>query len=169
MKSWVSAKILWNPSLDEKELVQDFIYGHYGPAAPAIAEYDDFLVKAGKDHAKDLASPPGGIRYPMDVSFLSKDFCTRGMEILQKAKKQAGDDKAIIKRVERAMLPILYVQCVRGPAFVGDSYRHVVSEMERIAKNENFQYIEEAGATFPAKLAEWKKQIPQPKPATQVI
>src|SRR5215213_7901873 len=74
LKSWVIAKLMWDPSLDEKALTEDFIAGHYGAAAPAMAELDALLVKAGKDHAGELASPPGGIRYPMDIPFLSKEF-----------------------------------------------------------------------------------------------
>ena len=36
LKSWVIAKLLWDPSRDEGELANDFILGHYGKAAPAV-------------------------------------------------------------------------------------------------------------------------------------
>ena len=97
------AKLLWDPTRDENALVQDFIWGYYGKAASAIAEYDAFLVQAGKEHAKDLASPPGGIRYKMDLSFLSKDFLDKSTEIFSRAKAAAKDDPETLKRVERGV------------------------------------------------------------------
>ena len=63
--------------------------------------------------------------------------------------------------MERSELPILYVQCVRGPEFVGDSYAQVVSEFERIARREKIQYLQEGGADFEPKLAGYKSRIPK--------
>lgn len=163
LKSWVASKILWDPSRDENELTQDFIWGHYGKAAPAIAEYDALLVKAGKDHEKDLASPPGGIRYPMDTSFLSKDFIDKATTIFNRAADQAKEEADVLKKVERAKLPILYVQAARGPQFTGpDNYGKVLGEFERIARANKIQYLEEAGANFEPWLAQHKALIPKP-------
>ena len=72
LKCWVTAKLLWNPSWDEKALARDFIEGHYGKAAPALQDYEALLEQMKTEHAKELASPPGGIRYPMDAPFFTK-------------------------------------------------------------------------------------------------
>jgi hypothetical protein len=161
-KCWVTAKLLWNPSWDEEALARDFIQGHYGKAAPALEEYEALLERMKTEHAKDLASPPDGIRYPMDAPFFTKDFVTRATEIFAKAKALARGDDVLMRRVERAELPILYVQCVRGPGFVGDGYAEAVAEFERIARRENVQYLQEGGADFEPKLAGYKNQIPKP-------
>jgi sialidase-1 len=165
LKSWVMAKLLWDPRLDENELVQDFIWGYYGKAAPAIAEYDRLLVQAGKDHAKDLASPPGGIRYPMDVSFLSKDFLDQSSEIFARAKKLAADDPALLKKVERAELPILYVKLCRGPAFCGPTYASMIDQFDSVARREGATAMEEAGVGYNERVAAWRKLIPKPATA----
>ena len=60
LKCWVASKLLWDPSRDEKALAQDFIWGHYGKAAPAMAEYDALLDKMQADHAKEMATPAAG-------------------------------------------------------------------------------------------------------------
>lgn len=160
MRSWVIAKLMWDPSLDEQSLVDDFINGYYGKAAPAIAEYDALLRKAGEDHAKELASPPGGIRYPMDISFLSKEFLDRATELMKQAHDLAGDDAALQKKVDRAELPILYVKVARGPKFVGDSYGDVLNRFDKVAHEQGADYLQEGGKDLDARIAEWRKEIP---------
>jgi hypothetical protein len=161
LKSWVAAKLLWNPAWDEKALTQDFIEGHYGKAAPALEAYEALLEQMRSEHASAMASPPGGIRYPMDAPFFTKAYLERATDIFAQAKALAGDDAALVRRVERAELPILYVKCVRGPAFVGASYAQVVGEFERIARREKVQYLEEGSADFERKLAAYKALIPK--------
>jgi len=162
LKSWVEAKLMWDPRLDEDELVQDFIWGYYGKAAPALAEYNELLTKAGRDHAKDLYAPPGGIRYPMDVSFLSKAFLDQASAVFVRAKELAADDSALLKRVVRAELPILYVKLCRGPAFCGPGFAAMIDQFDRVAKREGATAMEEAGLGFNERIEAWRKQIPKP-------
>jgi hypothetical protein len=157
LRSWVIAKLMWDPTLDLKALMLDFTYGHYDKAAPAIAEYDELLRKAGEDHKAELASPPDGIRYHMDSPFLSKGILDEATTLFAKALKLAEND-TIRKRVERAELPILYVKLSRGPAFVGESYPAILDRFERIAREVGATFMWEAGApNLDAKLSEWRK------------
>jgi hypothetical protein len=164
-KSWVSAKLLWNPAWDEKALARDFIQGHYGKAAPALEEYEALLERMRAEHASEMASPPGGIRYPMDAPFFTKAFVTQATAIFVRAEALAAGNEALTRRVERAELPLLYVQCVRGPDFVGADFAQVVDRFERIAWGEKIQFLQEGGPDFEPKLAEYKSRIP--KTATQ--
>jgi hypothetical protein len=161
LKCWVTSKLLWDPSRDETALVQDFIAGHYGPAAPAIAEYEELLNSLRTEHAEAMAAPPFGIRYPMDAPFLTKEFLGKATECFARAKQLAKDDAPVLTRVERAELPILYVKCVRGPEFVGAEFANAVAEFERIGRREGVGRLEEIGATLDTKLPEWKARIPQ--------
>jgi Domain of unknown function (DUF4838) len=160
-KSWVTAKLLWNPAWDEKALARDFIQGHYGKAAPAIEEYEALLERMRVDHASEMASPPGGIRYPMDAPFLSKAFTEQATAIFARAEQLAAGDETLSRRVERAELPLLYVKCVRGPEFVGENYAQVVNRFERIARREKIQFLQEGGPDFEPKLAGYKSRIPK--------
>ena len=160
-KSWVAAKLLWNPALDERALARDFIQGHYGNAAPALEEYEVLLERMRADHGSEMASPPGGIRYPMDAPFFTKGFVAQATDTFARAKQLAQGDDELMRRVEQAELPLLYVQCVRGPEFVGDKYAQVVDRFERIARREKVQFLQEGGPDFEPKLAGYKNRIPK--------
>jgi len=157
LKCWVTSKLMWDPSRDVKALVQDFVWGHYGKAAPALAEYENLLNQLSLDHASELASPVGGIRYPMDSPFFPKSFVTSATEIFRRAKELASHDEELTRRVERAELPILYLKCVRGREFIGEEYPQVVAEFERIARKEGITHLHEARPDFEKKIAAFKK------------
>jgi hypothetical protein len=159
LKSWVAAKLLWNPAWDEKALTHDFIRGHHGKAAPALEEYEALLAQMRAEHASEMASPPGGIRYPMDAPFITKDFVAQATAIFARAEQLAAGDDALTRRVERAELPLLYVKCVRGPEFTGADYAPAVDRFERISRREKVQYLEEGSADFEKKLAGYKSRI----------
>ena len=159
MKSWVMAKLLWNPAWDENALALDFIRGHYGKAAPAMEEYETLLAKMRKDYAKVMDAPPGGIRYPMDAPFFSLDFVVKATQIFTRARQLALGDDALVRRVERAKLPLLYVKCVRGPEFFADDFPRVVGAFERLAKENKVQFLQEGPADFEPKLTDFRTKI----------
>jgi Domain of unknown function (DUF4838) len=162
LKSWVAAKLMWNPSLDENILAEDFIRGHYGKAAPALEEYQQLLIQMRVQHQQEMASPKDGIRYPMDAPFITKEFIIKAKKQFVKARQLANGDDRLTRDVERAELPVLYVQCVRGPEFTApENYADVVAEFERIGRNENVKYLQEGAADFETRIAEFKKRIPR--------
>lgn len=161
LKSWVAAKLLWDPSLDYRALAEDFIRGHYGKAAEPLMEYEALLDRMKVVHAQEMATPAGGIRYPMDAPYLDKDFVTSATALIARAKELATGDEQLVRRVERAELPILYVKCMRGPEFVGAEYAGVVDAFERIARREKVRMLREGDPDFEQKLAEFKQRIPK--------
>ena len=48
MRSWVIAKLMWDPSRDVNALVEDFTLGHYGAAGPMLMEYEALLAQAAQ-------------------------------------------------------------------------------------------------------------------------
>lgn len=162
LKSWVAAKLMWNPSLDENMLAEDFIRGHYGKAAPALEEYQRLLVRMRVRHQTEMASPKDGIRYPMDAPFITKEFIAEARGLFVKARRLARGDVRTTRYVERAELPALYVQCVRGPEFTAPAnYAVAVAEFERIGRNEKIKYLQESADNFESKVSEFKKRIPR--------
>jgi hypothetical protein len=162
LKAWVTSKLLWDPTRDEKALVADFIWGHYGAAAPAMAEYEALLESWRAEHAATFAAPPHGIRYPMEAPFFTKDFIDKAAEIMARAKHAAAGDEALLRRVERAELPILYVKCTRGKAFTGEGYAAAVADFDRIARREGFAHVAEGASNFEPTIAAWKAAAAAP-------
>jgi hypothetical protein len=156
MRVWVMAKLMWDPSRDLQELMQDFIYGYYGKAAPAIAEYNTLLYKTGAEHRANLDKPEGGIRYPMDSPFLSPEFLARATALFAQAEKLA-DNEEILHRVQDAGLPIVYVKLCRGPQFCGKDYSALLDRFETVAKRVGLAYIAEGPPDVERKLKEWRE------------
>ncbi len=160
LKSWVTAKLLWNPDWDENALARDFIWGHYGKAAPALLAYETLLNGLRAKYTNEMAFPAGGIRYPMDAPFFTREFVSEALGLFAEARSLAGADATLLRRVERAELSILYLQCARGPDFAGkEVYARTVAEFERIGRRENLKFLQEGGPDFEPKLAGYKKQL----------
>ena len=160
MRSWVMAKLLWDPSRDVIELMRDFVFGYFGPAAPPIWDYNVALRQAGIDHADTLAAPEGGIRYTMNHPFLSDAFIKNAVDLYEQAEALAADDAILLARVKRDRLPIMYVRLMRGPAYVGDGYGALIDSFEATAKEVGLTHIYEGAPDVAAKIEGWRKLIP---------
>src|SRR5688500_14538875 len=164
LRSWVIAKLMWDETRDVNALVADFTNGHYGAAAPMLKEYEKLLASSREEHESVAQAPPGGIRYPMDIAFLSKDFLAKSTDIFERAKKAAGADEKLLHRVERAELPILYVKLAQGPVT-----KDLLDRFERIARREKVDWLLEWSVRLDQQLETWKKALPPPPPSTQPI
>ncbi len=125
LRCWVWGKQLWDPSLDTRELMRDFIYGYYGSAAEPIWQYNDLLwdmwtAYHKKPHTNAAENPlMDHIRYRPDIAFLSKDFLAQSFKLFAEAEKLA-DDPEIARRVKLAKLPIIYTELSQGLGFTTD-------------------------------------------------
>ena len=159
MRSWVIAKLLWNPSLDVWELMQDFVWGYYGEAAPAVAKYNRLLWQKGQEYSDALHAPDGGIRYRMDHGFLSVNFLAQATTIFEEAKNLAESEE-MLHRVEEAELPVLYVQLCQGPDAVGKGiYQAILQRFEQIARRVGVTHLREGAPDLAEKLQGWRDQL----------
>ena len=103
LKSWVIAKLLWNPYQDTMALVEDFIRGYYGAAAEKVLEYFNLL------QSRLDASPEShfGIYDPPRTEYLRPQDIQKAFELFREAKALA-DNEDIRERVFEAELPIRY-------------------------------------------------------------
>ncbi len=151
MRSWIYAKLLWDPSRDTGQLMQDFIWGYYGRSAPMIAEYNELLQQTGEKHnARETQS----CRYAMDVEFLSREFLEAAEKIFDCAASQAENDE-IRHRVQEARLPLMYVKLQRGPEFVGKEYPARSDDFATLCRQQGITHITDK-ARLNDKLEEWR-------------
>ena len=109
MKAWTVNQLLWNPDQNVDSLVNIFIIGFYGKAAPHILEYYHLcqsLVKPDQHF---------GIYITENHEIYSDDFTQKAFTILQEA-REAADNDEIRERVDRVRMQPLYLQCMRHKA-----------------------------------------------------
>jgi len=167
LRSWVMAKLLWDPSRKVNALVDDFIRGYYGRAAGDIRAYWDLLYATKAQHLDTMAAPPEGIRYTMDSPFLSKGFLQEATRIFEDA-ENACPSETVRRRVQLAKLPILYVKLRQGPDAWGDEYAALLAEFEATARRENVAFLREGGPDLDEKLQGWRDAVRVKKSLSEI-
>jgi len=153
MRSWVMAKLLWDPTREVEELTRDFVQGYYEEAAPAIFAYYELLDRAGSER------PEVNMYYNMDAPFLSREFLDQATALFDRAEALARSDE-IRRRVQLARLPIIYVKLCQGPEFTGpDRYRSLIAEFEKEARRENVVFTREGSPNLDLRLQEWRTDL----------
>ncbi len=114
MRTWVTAKLLWDPTLDVRALMRDFNSHYYGKAAAAMDEYDTLLADTLAAHADAMRRPEGGRRFTVHAPIYSREFLDRAPETLAKADRQA-ESAEIRKRIARVTDTIEYLKAEQRP------------------------------------------------------
>lgn len=109
MKSWVIAKLLWNPDLDTDALTSEFIDYYYGSAAPYIQQYFNLC--------RNLVKPDTvmGIYINEWNPLFTDEFISESLNILNQAAECVKDDETICHRVDLVRLQIQYLRLMRNP------------------------------------------------------
>ncbi len=160
MRAWVFAKLLWDPSRDVWPLMQDFIRGYFGAAAPPIEAYNQMLFAAGQAHH--------GVLQGQDT----EAFLAQARTWYDEAARLAAADVELRHRVELDRLPIqsLEVNRRRGlmtadPArFDSAGYRALVAAVEAVATREQVTFQAE-GTRMDAWLTKARQAVAPPDTA----
>lgn len=110
LRAWVLARLCWDPTADDKQLIREFLSGYYGPAAPFIRRYIDLVHDQAERSGVylNIGSPP-------DAPFLAPEVLWQAEELFQQAARAVRTTPAVLRRVEVARLPVRYVCIVRWP------------------------------------------------------
>lgn len=103
LRAYVVAKLLWNPYQQTDPLIDEFLAGYYGMAAPALRDYFDLI----HEKAADNADRHFGIYDQPRIPYLTEDVVAQCEAHLERALMMADDD-AVYRRVRVAQLPIRY-------------------------------------------------------------
>ena len=128
LRTWVLNKLLWNPEQDTMALVDDFIGGYYGAAAPYVREYFDLCHKQLKD---DTVLD---IYYVENHPIFSEEFLKRANELVDKACQAVENESDELKyRVDLVRLQMKYLHLVRKPheALKDGTYDYFVDFIRR--------------------------------------
>lgn len=110
MKSWVIAKLLWNPELDTDALTSEFISNYYGAAAPYVQKYFDLC--------RSLVKPDTvmGIYIDHKNPLYTDEFIKEASSLIKAAVGSVKDeDETIRHRVDLVRLQTEYLRIMRNP------------------------------------------------------
>ena len=159
LKTWVISKLLWNPDLDDSKLIDEFIDGYYGPAAPKIRDYFDLI------HDDKLVEGfQMGISVPQNAPYLASPLLAKSAALLDEAKAAAAaDSPEFLRRVEIVELGVLYSLLVndfdeffaKGAVPDKEKFLARLERFETIANREKITHVAEGGDLLP----DWVKRI----------
>jgi len=102
LRSYLLAKILWDPDCDVEAYMSEFLEGYYGPGSNAVAEYIENLhddVGRRGVHVR-IFDPPD--------HFLTRSLVQDGLSLLEDALSKTEKDSRFHRRLRIARLPLLY-------------------------------------------------------------
>lgn len=108
LRSYLLAKLMWNPSLNADSIITDFTNGYYGKGGIYIKEYID-LLHDNLEKSGDRLSIFGNTLDPKK-SYLSPECLQVYGELFDKAEKAEQDHPDVLQRIKTARLPITYVE-----------------------------------------------------------
>ena len=106
LRAWLNAKLLWNPSLDQRALTSEFLNGYYGAAGPHLSKYLDLIAASAKG-AKSIGC------FNKDVSYVSDDTLARAVKLFDDAAAAVAGDDTLTKRLARERLAVDHVRLLR--------------------------------------------------------
>jgi len=147
LRAWVLAKLLWDPTRNGKELIDEFIAGYYGKAGPHIKAYLNVThdaVEAAGDHL--------GCFSTHTAKFLSFETLSKGWTHLKAAEQAVQDNPDLRFRVQVAQLPTIYTFVMRWDEMrksagddwpMPDSAQAAYDLFLKIAKKKNISRLNE--------------------------
>ncbi|MBM3887624.1 MAG: DUF4838 domain-containing protein [Verrucomicrobia bacterium] len=112
LRSYIIARLLWNPDYGAKRALDEFLNGYYGPAAPPIRKYIRLLhdkVKKDNIHIRCYVQPTAACFTPEIIAQAEKLFV--------EAERLAAKQPEVLKRVRIAHMPVQYTILANGRAW----------------------------------------------------
>ncbi|MCG8309753.1 MAG: DUF4838 domain-containing protein [Cytophagales bacterium] len=107
LRSYLTAKLLWDPDIDQDSIISDFLHGYYEEAAPYIHNYittvHDEIKKESDFFLFLYGDPSQGFK-----SFLRPELLKQYDQWYEEAEKAIAGKPEVLKRVRRARISIDY-------------------------------------------------------------
>jgi hypothetical protein len=107
LRAWLIGKLMWNPGQDEKKLIDEFLRGYYGAAAPHLKAYLDLMQDSFARSGQRLST------FHNNHSWLTLDVMNEATRHFRAAEDAVRGDEVLTRRVRRARLPLDHVWIVR--------------------------------------------------------
>src|SRR4030095_4044267 len=106
LRSYLIAKLLWDPYLNLDSVMNDFLFGFYGAAGKPIREYIDLMRGELMKGAKPLRI--FGSPNEASETYLTPALLAKYNLLFDEAERLISDSPEILERVRIARLPLMY-------------------------------------------------------------
>ena len=100
LRAWFTGKLLWNPQLDQDQLMDEFLKGYYGVAGPYLKNYIQLVQQSFDSQHRKLNS------FNDDFSFMTLDVMNQAQKYFDEAMHAVQGDKVLFDRVRREKLSL---------------------------------------------------------------
>jgi len=129
LRTYLTAKLLWNPDVDADSIINDFLNNYYQEAALYIRSYIDRIHEEIKKDKKFFLFLYGDPSQAFN-SFLSPDLLKLYDDWYDEAENSVKDKPEILKRVRVARLSVDYAILEASRSQISNDYRLVVTNSE---------------------------------------
>jgi len=151
LKAWVISKLIWDPRLNERSLVKEYLRGYYGPAAPYIAKYLDITEKLVANQSLILGCLTG------KANFFTPEAMYAANQTFISAENAVKDNPELLKRVKIQRLALQHLLIISKRRFsnqdaavqnidwqnIGDDYLKLSDETGNVYIGENLKMSNE--------------------------
>lgn len=117
LRTWLLAQLMWDPSKDQDQLIQKFLAGYYGAAAPFLRRYIDEIRTAFMKTGERL-------RYSLTANdYLTIDVMNNATRLFDHAEKSVASSEKFSRRVRQARMPLDHAWILRYTALRDDARR----------------------------------------------
>jgi len=133
LRAYLIAKLAWEPDAETQPLINEFLEGYYGDAAPYVREYIHILHVYAARNAKPwfvcYASPTDG-QYSLEL-------LDKADRLFDKAESAVSLDPVLLKRVRIARLPLMYGRVMLSALTVRQNDGMLLSDLSSQTGNIN--------------------------------
>lgn len=151
LRTWLLAKLFWNPDADTGSLINEFLAGYYGAASPYLRQYIDLM----HDSVEKTKTYLGMYGYDVAGPFLTPEVLAKSDELFDKAEEAVRLDPILLKRIQTARLPILYMHIAGNNSWRQEGDMLLSNSNKTLADVEKFEKIAKA-----AKVTHTKEGTP---------
>jgi len=112
LRSYLICKLMWNPDADDQAIIDEFLNGYFGAAAPFINQYIRSMQKSLVESGMVLSIFGDPIH--AKNAYLSAEMMKQYKQLFDKAEQAAISDPELLNRVKTARLPIMYAEIQIG-------------------------------------------------------
>ncbi|EAR22749.1 DUF4838 domain-containing protein [Nitrococcus mobilis] len=169
LRAWVLAHLLWDPGQDPEQLIQSFLEGYYGVAAPHIAAYIRLLHDSAAQIGVRLS-----VKMPPTAAYLTPPLLQKADRLFERAERAVTDDPTRLRHVRIARSALDYA-ILASPQAEGDgsSWINRTARLERLQgylRLSGMRAYREGGGASPKRLLEAlsiARNAPQPPAVCQ--